>query len=107
MKDEKEAVSMGGGGASPLKWDGRRKVEVARAISDAEGMANPEGWWHARPHPGSHTGDPQSWVVVRSARSGVIGGVRSRSAARPNMSCRGGMQLRTREEGVVSSVRLR
>ena len=99
VRDEKEAVSVGGGGASPLEWDGGRKVEVARAISDAEGMANPKGWWHARPHPGSHAGDPQSWVVVRSARSGVIGGVRSRSEAMPYMSGRGGMQLRTREGG--------
>ena len=48
--------------------------------------------------------DPQSWAAVRAARSGVIGGVRRRSEAMPDMSCEE-QQLRTREEGVVSPVR--
>ena len=41
---------------------------------------------HARPAPGNPATEgthPQSWAVVWAARSGVVGGIRGRSAAMP------------------------
>ena len=80
---------MDGEGAVTRRFRTGGRSRVARAIDDAEELSRRIVARAARARE-TPVGAPQCWAAVRAARSGVIGGVRERSAAMPYMSCRGG-----------------